>query len=51
MPPSGKLDQADIDVLTKWVEKKLPFALGEEKELLPESHSTVPQVDAESKRN
>ena len=49
MPPAGKLDQADIDVLTKWVVKQLPFAPGEEAELVPESHSKVPQVNDESK--
>jgi hypothetical protein len=30
MPPSGKLPQAEIDVLTRWVQEKLPWTAGAE---------------------
>ena len=43
MPPKGKLPQAQIDVLTKWVKLKLPWPEGEKGVLI---HRGPPQVDA-----
>ena len=50
MPPSGKLPKKEIDILKKWVEMGIPFDPADEKDLGDESHSTVPQVNAESKK-
>ena len=47
MPPKGKLPQAQIDVLTKWVKLKLPWPEGEKGVLV---HHGPPQVD-EAARN
>ena len=47
MPPKGKLPQAQIDVLTKWVKWKLPWPDGESGVLV---HRGPPRVD-EAARN
>ena len=50
MPPTGQLAQPEIDILTKWVEMGIPFPAGEEIDSGISHHSTVPQVNAETKR-
>ena len=50
MPPSGKMSKDKIDILKKWVEMGVPFDPAEEKNLSAEAHSTVPQVNDESKK-
>lgn len=50
MPPDGKMPVENIEILTKWVEMGMPFAPGEERDLTAESHSTVPEVNEETKK-
>jgi hypothetical protein len=47
MPPQGKLPQAQIDALTRWVALGVP--LPESKDPAPAAHA-VPQVDEKNKR-
>jgi len=49
MPPAGKLPQAEIDILTKWVEMGLPIPTEEESEV-ESSHGMAPQVNEETKK-
>ena len=50
MPPSGKLPDEKINVLTQWVKMGLPIDPKDEKDLTADLHSTVPQVNAETKK-
>lgn len=50
MPPSGKLPQAEIDVLTKWVELGLPWTPGDEAMPEPAEEDGPPPVNDETKR-
>jgi hypothetical protein len=50
MPPEGKLADEKIEILKHWVELGMPFPPGEEKDLTAESHSSVPAVNAETKK-
>jgi mono/diheme cytochrome c family protein len=50
MPPSGKLPDEKINVLTQWVKMGLPIDPKDEKDLTVDLHSTVPQVNAETKK-
>ncbi|MFK7766873.1 MAG: PSD1 and planctomycete cytochrome C domain-containing protein [Mariniblastus sp.] len=50
MPPAGKMSQDKIDILTQWVEMGTPFDPSDEKDLTAGLHSSVPQVNAESKK-
>ena len=48
MPPSGKLPQADLDALAKWVEMGLPWTAGDDAAHAAEStppHAGPPKVD------
>lgn len=49
MPPTGKLPQAEIDVLTKWVKMGLPFPASEEVEIDLSMHA-VPEVNEQTKK-
>lgn len=49
MPPDGKLKKEEIDTITEWVRKGMPWPAGDaEKEVERKSH-TVPEVNAETK--
>jgi Protein of unknown function (DUF1549)/Protein of unknown function (DUF1553)/Planctomycete cytochrome C len=48
MPPSGKLPQAQIDVLTRWVTMGAPWPSGPEASLEPRAHPGPPQVTPET---
>ena len=52
MPPSGKLPQEKIDVLTSWVRQGLPWPPGDEKpaESAVEHKPSSPQVNDETKK-
>jgi len=50
MPPSGKLPQANIDALTKWVEMGLPWTPGDEGELAAPDKHGPPPVNDETKK-
>lgn len=50
MPPSGKLAQADIHIITRWVERGIPIPADEEVFHQPSAHSSVPQVNDETKQ-
>ncbi|MEL7497996.1 MAG: PSD1 and planctomycete cytochrome C domain-containing protein [Planctomycetota bacterium] len=52
MPPSGQLSKEEIGIMTRWVKLGMPFDPADEKDLTAdlESHSTVPQVNAETKK-
>lgn len=50
MPPSGKLEEEKIRILSHWVKLGMPFAPGDEKDLVAGEHSKVPQVNEESKK-
>jgi len=50
MPPSGKLPQAEIDVLTKWVEQGLPWAAAIERDAPgAKAADAPPRVDEEAR--
>jgi hypothetical protein len=49
MPPTGKLPQAQIDVLTKWVMMGLPFPEGALK-IEAHAHAGPPQVNDENRK-
>jgi hypothetical protein len=46
MPPTGKLAQKDIDVLTKWVKAGLPYASGQAVQAKPEPAAEGGKVTA-----
>ncbi|MEM9940142.1 MAG: DUF1553 domain-containing protein [Planctomycetota bacterium] len=50
MPPDGKLSDKKINVLRNWVRLGMPFAPEDEKDIVSESHSDVPQVNEETKQ-
>ena len=50
MPPEGKLERERIKILSQWVELGMPFAPEDEKDISAESHSSVPQVNEETKK-
>ena len=50
MPPSGKMSADQINILKQWVKLGMPFDPAEEKDLVAESHSSVPEVNAETKK-
>ncbi len=50
MPPTGKLPDEQIQILTQWVKTGLAFPKSEELTAAAESHSSVPQVNAETKK-
>ena len=50
MPPSGKLPQAAIDSLTKWVEMGLPWTPGDEVEPVEINQHSPPPVNDETKK-
>lgn len=50
MPPSGKLADEKIEILTKWVKLGMPFAPEDEKDILAHSESKVPQVNDETRK-
>ncbi|EMI46878.1 PSD1 and planctomycete cytochrome C domain-containing protein [Rhodopirellula sp. SWK7] len=50
MPPDGKLSDSQIQTLTRWVEIGAPFPPSEEIDFVPPTHSSVPQVNDETKR-
>ena len=49
MPPKGKLEQAKIDVLTKWVEMGLPWTPGKGGKEVPAPRAGAPVLDAKSR--
>jgi hypothetical protein len=50
MPPSGKLPQAQIDVLTNWVKLGIPMPAGAVEEAVTRPHAP-PQVNEETKNH
>ncbi|MCH2374785.1 MAG: PSD1 and planctomycete cytochrome C domain-containing protein [Planctomycetes bacterium] len=50
MPPAGRLDQAKIDVLTRWVKMKAPWGATSTESIPTESRQSSPQVTAEAMR-
>ncbi|HZP82023.1 MAG TPA: PSD1 and planctomycete cytochrome C domain-containing protein, partial [Chthonomonadaceae bacterium] len=50
MPPTGKLPQAQIEVLTQWVKKGLPWPRDGKAIPEPTKHFTPPQVTPETMR-
>jgi hypothetical protein len=50
MPPTGKLPQAKIDILTKWVKLGLPWTPGDEVEPDESEHDGPPPVNEETKK-
>ena len=50
MPPSGKLSEEKIKVLSHWVKLGMPFAPEDEKDLVVGEQSKVPQVNEETKK-
>lgn len=50
MPPSGKMPSDKIKVLRQWVKLGMPFDPADEKDVIAESHSTVPTVNEETKK-
>jgi len=49
MPPSGKLPQPEIDLLTRWVRLGAPWTPGEPAALPEKPHDAAPAVTAETK--
>lgn len=49
MPPSGKLPQQQIAILTRWVKMGAPYAPGQVDPELPSESNPSPQVTAEAK--
>ena len=49
MPPSGKMAQANIDILTKWVTMGLPMSAGKVSENVP-AKTVPPPVNAQTMR-
>lgn len=51
MPPTGKLPQAKIDVLTKWVRLGVPVPADAPEVVAPAEHGASPQVNDETRNH
>ena len=49
MPPSGKLPKAEIEILTKWVEQRLPWSAGAPDETIAKPQAKSLEVDDEAR--
>ena len=49
MPPEGKLPQKEIDILTDWVKRGMPWTLADAEKVLENKGHRVPQVNDEAK--